>query len=97
MTRTWAGAAPRQAHVVSLHAPARLAPIRTAPGRAEYLGGGLVRLDQEAISTLAGLADGEDFKVSYTGAGPVLTVGADRYLAREESPDPKGTGPGGTG
>ena len=54
------------------------------PGRVDYLGGGIVRLDDAAISALAGLAHGEDFRVIRTDAGPVLTVGADHYLAREE-------------
>ena len=56
------------------------------PGRVEYLGGGIVRLDDEAVSSLAGLGDGEDFRVVHTDAGPVLMVGPDRYLAREEEP-----------
>lgn len=59
------------------------------PGRVEYLGGGVVRLDDAAIGSLAGLAEGEDFRVVIGDAGPVLTVGPDRYLAREEEPDPK--------
>ena len=58
----------------------------TLPGAVEYLGDGIVRLDETAISSLAGLAAGDDFRVSHTDAGPVLTVGADRYLAREEDP-----------
>ena len=73
------------------HRPLRgpFGPGRTgAPlaGRAEYLGSGIVRLDDAAISSLAGLPAGDDFKVIYTDAGPVLTVGADRYLASEEQP-----------
>lgn len=58
------------------------------PGQVEYLGGGVVRLDEAAISSLAGLADGDDFKVTRTNAGPVLTVGPDRYLACGEEPGP---------
>ncbi len=56
------------------------------PGQVDYLSGGLVRLDEDAISSLAGLAAGDDFRVHHTGAGPVLTVGTDIYLAREEEP-----------
>jgi hypothetical protein len=58
------------------------------PGQVTYPGGGTVRLDETAISSLTSLADGEDFKADLTDAGPVLTVGADAYLAREE-PGPK--------
>lgn len=54
------------------------------PGRAEYLGGGTVRLDETAVRSLAGLAEGEDFRVVWTDAGPMLQVGADRYVACEE-------------
>lgn len=54
------------------------------PGQVEYLGGGIVRLDEAAISALSGLADGEDFRVTLTDAGPILTVGTDHYPAREE-------------
>jgi hypothetical protein len=35
------------------------------PGRVEYLGGGIVRLDDDAISSLAGLGDGQDFRRGY--------------------------------
>ncbi len=56
------------------------------PGQAEYLGEGTVRLDEAAITALASLAPGEDFRVTRTAAGPVLTVGADAYLASEEQP-----------
>lgn len=59
------------------------------PGQVTYLGGGIVRLDVTAISALASLVDGEDFKATLTDAGPILTVGADHYPAREEEPDPK--------
>jgi hypothetical protein len=59
------------------------------PGRVEYLGAGIVRLDEAAVSTLAQLRDGEDFRVVRTDPGPVLTIGADRYLARPQEPDPK--------
>lgn len=62
------------------------------PGRVEYLGSGIVRLDDEAVGSLASLADGEDFRVVHTDAGPVLTVGPERYLAREEEPDTKPAG-----
>ncbi len=60
------------------------------PGRVEYLGGGTVRLDETAISSLAGLDPDDDFRVIFLGGMPVLTVGGDRYLAREEEP---GRGP----
>jgi hypothetical protein len=59
------------------------------PGRVDYLGGGVVRLDDTAISALAGLSPADDYRVSYTGAGPVLAIGAATYLAREEEPDPR--------
>jgi len=59
------------------------------PGRVEYLGGGIVRLDEEAVSFLASLPPDDDFRVTHTDAGPVLSVGAVRYQAREEEPDAK--------
>jgi hypothetical protein len=59
------------------------------PGRVEYLGAGTVRLDDAAISSLAELSTGEDFRVVFEDVGPVLTVGADRYVACEEEPDAK--------
>jgi hypothetical protein len=59
------------------------------PGRVEYLGGGTVRLDDAAVSVLAELREGEDFRVIITEAGPVLTVGAECYLVHEEEPDSK--------
>jgi hypothetical protein len=55
------------------------------PGRVTYLGAGAVRLDAAALSALAELADGEDFRIAWTGAGPVMTIGTDRYPAREEA------------
>lgn len=58
------------------------------PGRVEYLGGGMVRLDETAISALAELGEGEDFRAVMTTAGPVLLVGTDSYLAREEELGP---------
>jgi hypothetical protein len=57
------------------------------PGTVAYLGSGTVRLDEDAIGALAGLAPGQDFRVAFTDAGPVLSVGADTYLARAEGPD----------
>jgi hypothetical protein len=62
---------------------------RPLPGQVDYLGGGIVRLDDAAITALAGLPPGEDFRIIHTAAGPVLAVGADTYLAGEEEPDPK--------
>lgn len=62
---------------------------RVLPGHVEYLGGGTVRLDEAAISSLAQLGYGEDFRVVFEDIGPVLTVGADRYVAQEEEPDGK--------
>jgi hypothetical protein len=53
------------------------------PGRVEYLGAGTVRLDEAAISSLAGLGAGADFRVIFADSGPVLLVGADRYPATE--------------
>jgi hypothetical protein len=53
------------------------------PGRVEYLGAGTVRLDEAAISSLAGLDAGVDFRVIFADIGPVLLVGADRYPATE--------------
>lgn len=49
----------------------------------------IVRLDEEAISSLAGLAPDDDFHVKHTAAGPVLSVGAETYLVREEEPGTK--------
>ena len=60
---------------------------RPRPGRVEYLGDGVVRLDEEAMSALAELAEGEDFRAVCTDAGPMLLVGTDGYLAREERPE----------
>ncbi len=59
------------------------------PGRVEYLGGGIVRLDEEAIGSLAELGLSEDFRVVFEQAGPVLIVGPARYLAQEEEPEPQ--------
>ncbi len=61
-------------------------PDGSTPGHAEYLGSGTVRLDDTAIRALARLPEGDDFRVTFTDAGPVLSVGADRYLARQEEP-----------
>lgn len=57
--------------VPSTPAPARgpFGPGRPGlplPGRADYLGSGLVRLDDTALSALATLPAGEDFRVSFT-------------------------------
>lgn len=72
-----------------LHGP--FGPGRTGPppGRVDYLGGGIIRLDEDAVSSLASLAPGDDFHVIRTDAGPVLSVGTDEYLVREEEPDTK--------
>jgi hypothetical protein len=59
------------------------------PGQADYLGGGIVRLDEDAINSLASLPPGEDYHITHTDAGPLLTFGTDTYLAHEEQPDPK--------
>ena len=59
------------------------------PGRVDYLGSGTVRLDHDALQALAGLTAGEDFRVCFTDAGPVLSVGTDSYPARQETPDTK--------
>ena len=59
------------------------------PGTVAYLGGGTVRLDEDAIIALAALPYGDDFRVRYTNAGPLLSVGVDTYLVREEEPDAK--------
>ena len=67
--------------------PGRAGP--RPPGQVDYLGGGIVRLDEDALSSLASLAPSDDFYVTHTSAGPVLSVGADTYLAREEEPDAK--------
>jgi hypothetical protein len=58
--------------------------IGAPPGRVDYLGGGVVRLDEDAVATLAGLGADEDFRVVASDGGPVLVIGKDRYLAREE-------------
>jgi hypothetical protein len=54
------------------------------PGRVEYLGDGLVRLDEVALRSLAEITPGEDFRMTSEDIGPVIWVGADRYPAREE-------------
>ncbi len=59
------------------------------PGEVEYLGGGIVRLDEVAIGSLADLPEDDDFRVTFGDVGPVLTVGPARYAALEEEPDPK--------
>lgn len=63
-----------------------LSPDRSGPppGRTDYLGGGTVRLDETAVTTLAGLRDGEDFRINISEAGPILTIGNDHYVLREE-------------
>ena len=57
------------------------------PGRVEYLGGGIVRLDEDAISHLASLDPRDDYHVTRSSAGPLLSISTDEYLAREEEPD----------
>jgi hypothetical protein len=57
------------------------------PGQVNYLGGGIVRLNEDALSSLASLAPDDDYRVIHTDVGPVLSVGADTYLARVEEPD----------
>lgn len=59
------------------------------PGHVEYLGSGTVRLDEAAISTLSELREDEDFRITFTDAGPMLAVGAERYVIYEEEPDAK--------
>lgn len=59
------------------------------PGQVEYLGSGIVRLDHDALQALADLAPSEDFRVDFTDAGPVMSVGTDTYLARAEVPAAK--------
>jgi hypothetical protein len=56
------------------------------PGHVGYLGAGTVRLDETALAALAGLAAGEDFRVTRTPTGAVLTIGSSHYPAREEQP-----------
>jgi hypothetical protein len=56
------------------------------PGRVTYLGAGTVRLDGAALSALAELADGEDFRIVWTSAGPVMTIGTDCYPAYDDYP-----------
>lgn len=55
------------------------------PGHVTYLGAGAVRLDAAALSALAKLPEGEDFRVVTTAGGPVMIVGSEYYPAREES------------
>jgi hypothetical protein len=57
------------------------------PGRVEYLGGGIVRLDDTALASLAGLPEGTDFRTVFTDADPVPVVGCDRYAAHEGEPE----------
>ncbi len=52
------------------------------PGHVEYLGAGAVRLDDAALSSLAGLATGEDFRVTRTAGGAIMTIGTSHYPAR---------------
>ena len=52
--------------------------IGAPPGRVEYVGGGMVRLDEDAIATLAGLGAEEVFRVIASDGGPVLVVGKDQ-------------------
>ncbi len=59
------------------------------PGEVEYLGAGIVRLDEAAVKSLAGLPDGDDFRVVAEDVGPVLSVGTARYVVRELEPDPR--------
>lgn len=66
--------------------PLTAEPGSSPPGHVQYLGSGTVRLDEAAISALAGLPEGDDFRVTITDAGPVLSVGGDHYLARPEDP-----------
>lgn len=54
------------------------------PGHIEYLGAGTIRLDDAALSALAELPEGEDFRIAFTGAGPVMTIGTECYPARED-------------
>ncbi len=55
------------------------------PGHVTYLGAGTVRLDDAALSALAELPDGEDFRIVITAGGPVMTIGTRCYPAREET------------
>ena len=74
-------------HVARVPSRGPFAPcpgLGSPPGRVEYLGGGVVRLDDDAVATLAGLGADEDFRVVASDGGPVLVIGKDRYLAREE-------------
>lgn len=59
---------------------------RGAPlaGRVQYVGAGIVRMDERALSALAGLRLDEDFHVHFTDAGPFLTVSGSSYPVREE-------------
>ncbi len=55
------------------------------PGHVTYLEDGTVRLDAAALSALAELPEGEDFRVVTTASGPVMIVGTECYPALEES------------
>jgi hypothetical protein len=59
------------------------------PGHVQYLGAGTVRLDSAALSALAELSPGEDFRILLTATGPAMVIGTASYPAREEaSPAP---------
>ncbi len=56
------------------------------PGRIEYLGAGAVRLDAAALSALAELGPREDFRVTFTSTGPILTAGQHHYHLTADAP-----------
>jgi hypothetical protein len=101
VTRSYRGTVPVAEIAADLTRILELAPVTAAPsrgpfgprqngrrpGRVEYLGDGVVRLDEEAMSALAELGEGDDFRAVCTDAGPMLLVGTDGYLAYEERPE----------
>jgi hypothetical protein len=60
---------------------------RTLPGRVHYLGGGMVRLDPQAVASLAALDYRDDFRISYDD-GPALIVGSGRYPLTDDPTTP---------
>ncbi len=86
LARTEAAAGNRQGPECGPFAPD--AAGRSRPGRVEYLGDGVVRLDSLALSALACLDHRADFRVTFEDGGPVMIVGHDRYTVTEDPAAP---------
>jgi hypothetical protein len=81
LARTEAAAAQHRAPACGPFAPGPAG--RRPPGQVDYLGEGVVRLDDQAVATLAVLDYRDDFRISYDD-GPVLIVGSGRYPLTED-------------